>query len=167
MEKLPKDQAAWNGIAMFAFAIAFLFAFWVLTDGADRMRWISYITVFDIGIITLATFRLVRLVTYDKIFGFIREWFMDPAPGFEARESRGTCTVGAEGWIKPQGGFRRLMAELIECIWCTGLWAALFATTAYFLDPLGKLFVMILAIAALGSFFQNISKAVAAIAERK
>ncbi len=130
-------------LAMLAFVIAFFAA--VLVIGPWHMKDIYRFDFFDAAILGFATFRLIRLVTFDKIFGFVRAWFMD--------EREGTLH-------KPHGGFRRLMAELIECVWCTGLWAALFVTTAYVALPFGRFFVIVLAIAAMGTFLQNISKAV-------
>lgn len=150
MEKVPKDQGVWNAVASIGFLVVFVFAFISLTDTLG-MSWLYTLGTFDVAIISLATFRLIRLVTFDKIFAFVRNWFMDET---------------ASGWVKPAKGVRRLIAELIECIWCTGLWAALLATVLYLSSPMGYFFVLILAVAALGSFFQNVSKTVAAISER-
>jgi hypothetical protein len=144
MEHTPKDQAAWNALAMLAFIIVFLGS--VLAVGPWNLRELYHLAFFDLTILGLATLRIIRLITFDKIFGFIRQWFLD--------EKDGT-------WHKPAGGFRRLMAELIECIWCTGLWAALAVTVLYLLFPLGRFFVLVLAVAALGTLLQNVSKALA------
>lgn len=142
MEHTPKDQAAWNALAMLAFIIAFLGT--VLIVGPWQLRELYRFDFFDLAIVALATLRVIRLVTFDKIFSFVREWFLDHKDGT---------------WHKPAGGFRRLMAELIECIWCTGLWAALAVTALYLLFPLGRFFVLVLAVAALGTLLQNVSKA--------
>jgi hypothetical protein len=144
MEHTPKDQAAWNALAMLAFIIAFLGT--VLIIGPWNLRELYRLDFFDLVILGLATLRIIRLVTFDKIFGFVRQWFLDERDA---------------AWHKPQGGFRRLMAELIECIWCTGLWAALAVTTLYLVFPLGRFFVLILAVAALGTMLQNVSKTLA------
>lgn len=52
--------------------------------------------------------------------------------------------------------------ELMHCLWCAGLWSALIAVTAYYLGTWGRLGVVILAVAGLGSLLQVLSKAVAA-----
>lgn len=147
-EKMPNDQGKWNAIFSIVFLALFCFLYFGLTNGLDNMRWIFYIGAFDVVILSLATYRVVRLVTYDKIFAFVRNWFLDEVDGRK---------------VKPQGGPRRTIAELIECIWCTGLWGALGVTVVYFALPVGRLFVIILAVAAVGSFLQNFSQMVARI----
>lgn len=59
-------------------------------------------------------------------------------------------------------GWRRVACELMQCLWCAGLWSALIAVTAYYLGTWGRLGVVILAVAGLGSLLQVLSKAVAA-----
>ncbi|PIR86574.1 hypothetical protein COU13_00130 [Candidatus Kaiserbacteria bacterium CG10_big_fil_rev_8_21_14_0_10_43_70] len=147
-EKMPKDQGVWNAIFSVAFLFLFLLIYFTLTDGLDRLKWIYYIGTFDIVILSLATHRVVRLISYDKLFAFVRRWFLDEKEGL---------------LIKPPGGPRRTIAELIECIWCTGLWSALGVTVVYFALPIGRLFVIILAVASVGSFLQNFSQMVARI----
>lgn len=144
MEHTPKDQAAWNALAMVAFIVAFLGT--VLIIGPWNLRELYQLDFFDLTVLGLATLRVIRLITFDKIFGFVRQWFLDERDG---------------AWHKPHGGFRRLIAELIECIWCTGLWAALAVTALYLVFPLGRFFVIILAVSALGTVLQNVSKALA------
>ncbi len=145
---MPKDQVFWNFLALVVFAVLVGVGFAVLTGGRGLGRWMYHINGFDMVVLSLATFRIIRLVTFDKIFAFVREWFMDK--------------VGDEH-KKPAGGFRRLMAEMIECLWCTGLWAALLVSVLYFVNPLGTFFVVILAVAAVGSFLQNLSQMVGRI----
>lgn len=147
-EKMPKDQGMWFAVFSVLFLALFLFFYFGLTDGLDRLKWIYFISTFDITILSLATYRMVRLVSYDKIFAFVRNWFLDEKDG---------------KFVKPPGGPRRTIAEIIECMWCTGLWAALGVTVVYFALPAGRLFVIILAVAAVGSFLQNFSQMVARI----
>jgi hypothetical protein len=59
-------------------------------------------------------------------------------------------------------GWRRLMCEFIQCIWCTGMWSGLIVVTVYFLGIWGHYAVIILAVAGLGSLLQLVSKALAA-----
>lgn len=151
MGPVPKDQSFWNFIAILAFGVVFLLLAAFLLGG-HRGGWFLFkIDLLDIFIISFATFRLIRLVTFDKIVAFMRNWFMDEREGI---------------LHKPHGGIRLLIAELVECIWCTGLWAALFATWAYFIHPVGTLFVIVLAVASLGTLLQSFSKMIVAVAER-
>jgi hypothetical protein len=100
----------------------------------------------DLAFLGLGTFRLVHLLTYDKIFDIVRNSFMDR---------------NGSRLVKADHGWRRLVCEFIECIWCTGMWSGLFAVTIYFLGSWGRFAVIVLAVAGLGSLFQVISKAIA------
>lgn len=146
---VPKDQKLWNVVFMIVFFALLGISFWGLTDGLDRFRWLYLMTAGDIIIISLATFRVIRLVTFDKIFAFVREWFF-------VRDAQGMVQ-------KPAGGPRRTVAELIECIWCTGLWAALFVSVLYFATDVTRFFVIILAIAAIATVLQNFSQMITRI----
>jgi hypothetical protein len=152
MNNVPKDQGMWNALFSLGFLVLFTAVFWSLTDGLDNVRWIAYLTPFDITLLSLATFRMVRLLSYDKLLHFARLWFMDENEQGE--------------WHKPNGGVRRTVIELLECIWCTGLWSALFVVTIYFALPVGRLFVIVLSVAAVGSFLQNFSQMIARIGAR-
>ena len=146
---LPSDQGAWNVVFSVIFFLLFVVFFWGLTDGFNDFAWLYLVTPFDITIIALATFRAIRLLSYDKIFAFARNLFL-------VRQSDGT-------YQKEGGGPRRTIAELLECLWCTGLWAALFLTTLYFAAAVGQFFVVVLAIAAVGSLLQNFSQMIARV----
>lgn len=149
MNDFSRDQAVWNTIFTGLFFLLLSYFFFSLTDGLDTFEWLFLLDRFDIVILSLATFRIVRLVVYDKIFQFVRNWFFDD--------------VAAGQGTKPPRGVRRTIAELIECQWCVGLWGALFVTFLYLSFDVGRFFVLILAIAAVGSFLQNISKMIARI----
>lgn len=140
---IPKDQGMWNSIFSLLFVLIFSLFFWKLTAGFDRFEWLYLVDAADVTLLSLATFRLIRLISFDKILAFGRNWFLD------AQED-GT-------YKKPSGGPRRTIAELIECPWCTGIWAALFASILYFSSDIGRFAVIILAVAAVGSFLQVFS----------
>lgn len=139
-----KEQALWNALFSLLFLILAVLFFWGLTDGLDRFGWLYLATPIDFVLIALATFRIIRLVTFDKIFAFVRNAFM-------VEQVDGTYT-------KPDAGIHRTISEIMECLWCTGLWAALFATTLYFCGDIGRFIVLIFAIAAVGSFLQIFSQ---------
>lgn len=143
MSDIPKDQGLWNAVFALLFLVLFAASFWWLTDGFETVYWFYTLSAFDITLIALATFRLIRLLSYDKIFTFVRNAFL-------TRQPDGT-------YKKEGGGPRRTVAELLECLWCTGLWAALAAVVLYLSGILGQFLVLVLAIAALGSLLQNLS----------
>ena len=89
----------------------------------------------DLVLMGLAIFRLVRLFTYDRITKFIRDWFIDAAPNT----------------------FRHTIGELLDCPWCVGLWFSWMVVTFYFSTVYSWPVILILSLAALGSFFQVIA----------
>ena len=144
---MQKNQHAWNALIFILYPIAIVGAYLAI-DRLIGIRNLSLLSTFDIIIMTLATFRIIRLITFDKIFGFARAMFMDIQPD-------GTET-------KPPSGFRRAIAELMECQWCTGVWAGLFVIIVYMITPIGRFAALILAISALASFMQVISRRIGA-----
>ncbi len=99
----------------------------------------------DVLLMTLATWRMTRLFTYDAITKFIRDWFVDARPETLA----GT------------------LYTLLTCPWCTGLWFAATAVFFYFATPYAWPILLILAIAALGSYLQVLSNLTGWTAEYK
>ena len=100
----------------------------------------------DLALLGLATFRLIHLINYDRVLDFARVLVMD---------SEGSRLKAADR------GWRRVVCELMECLWCAGLWSALIVVTAYAMGNWGRLGTLLLAVAGLGSLLQVISKAVA------
>ena len=64
------------------------------------------------------------------------------------------CAISMALW-------RRVVCELMQCLWCAGLWSALIVVTIYLLGFWGRLAIVILAVAGLGSLLQVVSKAIA------
>lgn len=93
--------------------------------------WPRKIPTFDFILLCLATFRLIRLFTYDLITNFIRDHFK-----------------------QYKNGPGRVMWHLLDCPWCSGVWAALAVTFFYFATPLAWYPILILAVAGVGSFIQ-------------
>jgi Protein of unknown function (DUF1360) len=141
---MPKEQRFWSLIALGTFVVLGAVSFALVSRYADLTP--ADLTFFDLAVLGLGTFRLVHLLTYDKIFQVVRDPFMD-AKG-------GRLKKAARGW-------RRLVCEFLECIWCTGMWSAVFSVTIYFLGIWGRYTVILFAVAGLGSLLQVISKAIA------
>ncbi len=99
----------------------------------------------DFFLMALAVWRLTRLVTYDAIMKFFREMFEGAQPG----------------------SFRGTLHALINCPWCTGLWFGFFVVFFYFATPYAWPVLLILAVSAVGSFFQVLSNLVGWSAEAK
>lgn len=133
-------EDVWNGV----FILIFLLLFGVLALRLSVEWWLPYrIDPFDFLILSLATFRLVRLLTYDKITNFVRAYFSSI-----------------------DHPFGRTVFELLICPWCSGVWSALFLLAFFTLFSFGWLFVLLLAVAGLGSFIQIIANRVVRYAEK-
>ncbi len=97
----------------------------------------------DFALITLASFRLTRLFVYDSMTKFFREQFYD------VKIVRSKITL-----VKPGGGPRRTLAELMSCPWCFGVWATSTIVFFYLLTPYAYIPVLILALSSMVSTLQ-------------
>jgi ABC-type sugar transport system permease subunit len=144
-QRIEEEQHVWNGIALIVYIALCALSVWLIARyGTFDPNALSFL---DLAVLGLAAFRLVHLITYDKIFDTVRAVFMD-------RE--GTRLKSAER------GWRRLMCEFMQCIWCTGMWSGLIVVTVYYLGVWGRYAAIVLAVAGLGSLLQLLSKALAA-----
>ncbi|WP_068672589.1 DUF1360 domain-containing protein [Oceanobacillus sp. Castelsardo] len=106
---------------------------------------------FEFVLFVLATFRLTRLIVFDKITTFIRNPFLDEV---EETEADGRVVTYIE--IK-ETGIKRWFGELLSCYWCTGTWCAVFLFGLYYVWPTIMEFVIIvLAIAGAAGFLESI-----------
>lgn len=147
------DQYLWNVIFLVFFLVV-VFMGAVILDG-EATKQVSELTPFDMVLMALATFRLIRLTVYDKITAFFREQFWD------ARESK-------TGYVleKPAHGPRRTLADLLSCPWCFGVWAAATVSFFYLLTPLAYYPILILALSSLGTFLQLLANMIGWKAEQ-
>lgn len=132
----------WHIIFSLFFAVLALYAVLIL-DSLGLLP--VHIVFYDAVLITLATFRLIRLFTYDVITKFIRQWF-----------------VG-----KDDHSFLGTMGTLINCPWCIGLWFALIVTFFYLITPYAWFIIFILAVSGMASIVQIGSNGIGWYAEHK
>jgi hypothetical protein len=112
-----------------------------------KMQDINMLSFLLIG---LASFRLTRLVVYDKITEFLRDPFLREQT--EIDESGQEITY----LIPREKGLRRFIGELISCHWCTGIWISTFLVSFYLLFPkVAYILILILSIAAVGSIIET------------
>ena len=108
----------------------------------------SYLEFF---LLALASYRLTRLLVYDKIAAFVRKPFIEEV---EEGEMDGSTTI----YIKIRGtGLRAWLGELLSCHWCTGIWSStmlyvLLITWPIWMEP----FIMILAIAGFAGIIESL-----------
>jgi hypothetical protein len=127
-ENYKRNQYYWHFIFSTVFVALVAFSLIYLKSHSRLPR---RIPTFDFILLGLATFRLVRLFTYDLVTNFVRDHFK-----------------------KYQSGSGRTIWHLLDCPWCSGVWAALVVTFFYFATPYAWYPILILAIAGVGSFIQ-------------
>lgn len=109
------------------------------------------ITWMELLIISLASFRLTRLIVFDKITEFIR------SPFFEEE-----VEVNEDGeeeiyYVPKKGLMTNFIGELLSCYWCTGIWTATAICFVYLLWPLyATPFLLILAVAGIAAIIETI-----------
>jgi len=135
------DQYIWNFIFFTFFVVLIIMGTIILETEAYRDY--TMLTLFDLLLMSLASFRLVRMVVYDTITKWFREQFYD------AKTSRGSVTLH-----KPKSGPRRTIADLLSCPWCFGCWAGAVITFCYLLTPYAFFPVLFLAISGVASLLQ-------------
>jgi hypothetical protein len=128
-------------LSVFFAALLFAGIQYLVTVGAFYRTF----SIIDFFLLSLAVWRLTRLFTYDAITQFIRDWFIGARPS----SLRGT------------------LHTLLNCPWCTGLWFAYFTLFFYLATPFAWPVILVLALAAVGSFLQVVSNLVGWSAEAK
>lgn len=134
-------HASWNIFFSLFFLLLVSAAFVGL---ADSGRLVTNLPVFDLVVLSIAAFRLVRLFTYDHITAFLRDEL--------AKHSENTF-LGTAG-------------RLLACPWCTGMWFGFLVYVGYAAVPSLMLpLAIILSVAALATVFQISTNAIGWTAE--
>jgi len=101
--------------------------------------------------LAIASFRLTRLIVYDKITEFLRKPFFDEVT---EPDENGEEIVYL---IPKKKGFRKWMGELLSCHWCTGIWVSAFLFGFLYLYPfIAEPFILILAVAGIAAIIETI-----------
>ncbi|MBO0994553.1 DUF1360 domain-containing protein [Bacillus sp. SD088] len=109
------------------------------------INWFTFI------LLSLAVFRLTRLLVYDQITEFIRRPFMQE---YEALDENGELEIYL---IPKEKGLRGWIGQLISCYWCTGIWISIFIfLICWFYPVVAEPFVYILSIAGLAAIIETI-----------
>ena len=146
------DQYFWNFVFTIFFLILIVMGA-IILETESRVRFAELSTM-DFVLMTLATWRLTRLMIYDTVTKFVREQFWD------------VVKVG-KGFAleKPPTGPRRTVADLLSCPWCFGVWAAALVIFLYLITPYAVYPILLLAVSAVASFLQILSNLVGHKAE--
>lgn len=146
------DQNLWN--IAFSALFALLLALSVFAVYRTYGFFPTRIPPYDFLLISLAIFRIVRLVSYDRITRWLREGFL------KVRRGPGEDGEVLEARYPYKTGPLRTIHDLLECPWCTGVWAGLVVVFCYFMVPFAWYVILVLAVSAVGSFFQLLSNMV-------
>jgi len=127
-EKPTGQQKFWNFMATIIYVVLIVLLGYALKQKDVK---IEQIRIWEVFLLALASYRLTRILVFDKIFKFFRDFFRS----------------------KSQLQVFYVVKEILGCPWCAGVWVALFNVAIYFLVPYGNLFIYLLAIAGIASFF--------------
>ena len=109
-----------------ALTATFLSAFAAMALGRKRATDVVDLRPREIALLGLATYRLARLASFDKVLEPIRDQFTQVEPD----------QFGADTTVVPRGkGVQRAIGELISCPICTGTWIAAALTYGLHLFP--------------------------------
>ena len=147
------DQYFWNFVFTVFFLILIVMGA-IILETESRVRFADLSTM-DFILMTLATWRLTRLMIYDTVTKFIREQFWD------------VVKIGKSYALeKPPTGPRRTIADLFSCPWCFGVWAAAIVIFFYLITPYAIYPILLLAVSAVASFIQILSNMIGHKAEQ-
>ena len=127
--EISKTERIWNLVSMFVFVLLFIALGTLLNArGLDA----EDVSLLDLLLLSIATYRMTRLMVYDRIFKLLRDII---------RSFEGT-------------GIGDSVKAIITCPWCAGVWISLFNVAIFFLVPFGELFIYVMAVAGAATFFQ-------------
>lgn len=105
----------------------------------------------ELIIISLASFRLTRLLVFDKITEFIRTPFFNEELEVNEHGEEEVYYVPKEGLLK------NFIGELLSCYWCTGVWSAAAISLFYLMWPVFAFpFLLILAVAGIAAIMETL-----------
>ena len=127
LHKPNHKQKSWNFLATL-FYILCLFALGYILKVNDIEA--NDIKLRDMILMTLATYRMTRLLVFDSIFKLFRDFVKDRSRYLIFYVTR----------------------EIITCPWCAGVWAAVIIVAIYYLVPFGKILIILFALSGVASF---------------
>ncbi len=146
MDKSVEERATYVALTS-----VFLGLFSAVAFKRRRAGNLSDLKARDMALLGFATYRLARLVSFDKVLEPYREPFTQVVPDH----------FGAGMTVEPRGeGARRAVGELLCCPICTGTWAAAALVYALQLFPgPGRLFMSVLGAIGMGEFLHTLTEA--------
>lgn len=121
-----RRHQAWNFWSAFVFfGLVVLVGYLLEKKGID----IGKLTLKEAVVIILASYRMTRILVFEKIFKYLRDVL---------KKRERLYIIGT-------------LSSIITCPWCAGVWVTLVIVVFYFLVPYGILLVYILAMAGVAS----------------
>jgi hypothetical protein len=109
------------------------------------------IDLLDFIIVALASFRLTRLIVFDKITEFLRNPFFDE---IEEKNQEGKTEVY---YVPKETTLKKFIGEMLSCYWCTGVWVSAAIVTGYLLSPAVFVpIILVFAVAGLAAIVESI-----------
>ncbi len=135
-------QNAWNFGSLFVYlGLLILVGFLLKKKGVDLIN----IPPREIIVIILATYRLTRIIVFEKILKFLRDFV----------RSKQNFTV------------LNTVRFIITCPWCAGVWVAMIIVVIYYFVPYGVFIVYVLAISGVASFIVLLANITGLVIEEK
>lgn len=135
------DQYFWNFVFLFFFGFLLVMAT-IILETETRIP-LSDLSKFDLAVIILASWRLMRLVANDESTKFFREQFYD------VKKTVRSYTLEA-----PVSGPKRTLIEIIHSPWSFGLGTTALVTFLYLITSYTLYPILLLALAGLVSLLQ-------------
>lgn len=108
-------------------------------------------TFLEVFLLGFATFRLTRLLVFDKITAFIRNPFIREIEEMDENGEKVVYLVPRDGVIK------RFFGELLSCYWCTGVWSSVCLYGLYVLWPTVAVpLIIILAVSGIAAIIESV-----------
>ncbi|MFO7933380.1 MAG: DUF1360 domain-containing protein [Bacteroidales bacterium] len=121
-----RKHQAWNfWSALVFFGLVVLTGFLLREQGID----IRDMTFREAVVIILASFRMTRIVVFEKIFKYLRDVI---------KKKEDYYVIGT-------------IRSIITCPWCLGVWTTLVMIIFYYLVPYGDLLTYVLALAGIAT----------------
>lgn len=139
---------------VFTIAFVTLLSLFVTSYGVATMNSLLHISVFHFVVLSLATFRITRLIVSDRITQWLRDTCL--LISISTDEATGLPCIVRTKRIK---GFRRAFGDIIGCQWCTGMWTAFLVLFLYIMAmaqvfQAGWIILFVFAIAGVASIIQ-------------
>lgn len=110
------------------------------------------LTWFNFILLALASFRLTRLLVFDKITEFLRKPFIDEVTEVDENGQEEIYLVPTEKNL-----ISHFIGQLLSCYWCTGIWVSGGLLILVFFAPeiIAQFIVWLFAIAGLAAIFET------------